>query len=316
MSFTADREIQRKAYLNGLFSRSPNQIAEEEALYIECKRIEQNERRFQRERDDLLRTLAGVESGLQSLAIRLDDPTLALPPPTASARRNKRADGTEPESPLANTSMNMIALPSPSYGAVNLPGGSSRHKSHSISNSGSATPALPPAISLTGLPNYASAAPETTFDPVNCLTQLVPSSSHPLLSAKSAHKSVHLRSSLIPTPKAAVLTKVTSVFSEMNLSHSKLVMPSTANIEKMEALMAATGGLVDMKRMVDKVEQEVRVLRSRLRGGSEAGETDMGGGMEGERGETQDREMSASTGTGLGDKRVSALSYYDTINTV
>lgn len=210
----------------------------------------------------------------------------------------------EIESPVASNSMNMIALPSPYSGSSNLPGGSGRHKSQSISSSGNATPAVPPSISLSGLANYSAAAPETTFDPVNCLTQVVPSSAHPQLSAiKAAHKAVHLRSSLIPVPKAAAQPRINAIISETGVHLSKLVVPTAANIERMEALQAAAGGLADMKRLVDKVEQEVKVLKARLRGGSEAGETDMGGAGDGERGQTMDREMSSSTG--LGDKRVS-----------
>jgi DNA methyltransferase 1-associated protein 1 len=59
-----------------LESRTPEQIAEEEALFIEVKRLEQNERRFRKDRDDLLRTLSGVESGLADLAV--DDEGLSL----------------------------------------------------------------------------------------------------------------------------------------------------------------------------------------------------------------------------------------------
>jgi DNA methyltransferase 1-associated protein 1 len=45
---------------------------EEEALYIELKRFEQNERRFKQDRDRLLRTLLGAECGLPDLPIDED----------------------------------------------------------------------------------------------------------------------------------------------------------------------------------------------------------------------------------------------------
>jgi len=64
-----ERELTRKKYIESLKSRTPQQIAEEESLYIELKRLEQNERRFAREREELLRMVAGVESGLASVAI-------------------------------------------------------------------------------------------------------------------------------------------------------------------------------------------------------------------------------------------------------
>jgi hypothetical protein len=57
----------RKKYVVSLENRTPEQIAEEEALYIEIKRLEQNERKFKKERDELLRTLAGIDSGLPDI---------------------------------------------------------------------------------------------------------------------------------------------------------------------------------------------------------------------------------------------------------
>lgn len=62
----------RKNYLLSLESRTPSQIAEEEALYIELKKHEQTERTFRRERDELLRTLLGIDSGLPDLPIEDD----------------------------------------------------------------------------------------------------------------------------------------------------------------------------------------------------------------------------------------------------
>lgn len=69
----AEREMTRKKYVASLESRTPEQISEEEALYIEIKRLEQNERRFKRERDELLRTLLGVESGLPEIINMVDE---------------------------------------------------------------------------------------------------------------------------------------------------------------------------------------------------------------------------------------------------
>jgi len=71
--FRAEREMTRKKYVASLESRTPEQIAEEEALYVEIKRLEQNERRFKRERDELLRTLLGVDSGLPEIVSMVDD---------------------------------------------------------------------------------------------------------------------------------------------------------------------------------------------------------------------------------------------------
>lgn len=54
----------RKKYILSLENRTPDQIAEEEALYVEVKRLEHTERKFKRDRENLLRILAGIDSGL------------------------------------------------------------------------------------------------------------------------------------------------------------------------------------------------------------------------------------------------------------
>ncbi|KAG9290752.1 hypothetical protein G9A89_011715 [Geosiphon pyriformis] len=51
------RELERKNNICYLFTRTPEQIKEEEALMQEYERIEQNERRFSKERENLLKML-------------------------------------------------------------------------------------------------------------------------------------------------------------------------------------------------------------------------------------------------------------------
>lgn len=63
----AAREIKRKQYASELFHLTTAEIAEEEALYIEIKRMEQNEMRYKADRDDLMRTVMGLDSGLIKL---------------------------------------------------------------------------------------------------------------------------------------------------------------------------------------------------------------------------------------------------------
>lgn len=100
INVSADREVMRKKYIMSLENRSQDQIAEEEALYVEVKRLEQNERRFKRDREALLRILAGIDSGLPD--IQEDDgvPLGITGDPTA-IRKNKKKGGqtTDLESP-------------------------------------------------------------------------------------------------------------------------------------------------------------------------------------------------------------------------
>ena len=71
-------------------------MAEEEALYIEIKRLEQNERKFKRDRENLLRTIAGIESGLPDIP---DDDGIQLGIITDGLKKKKKGGLLELESP-------------------------------------------------------------------------------------------------------------------------------------------------------------------------------------------------------------------------
>ncbi|EIM23861.1 hypothetical protein E3Q22_02750 [Wallemia mellicola] len=58
VNLLVEREMLRKQYLNSLLTRTPQQVEDEELLYIEAKRIEQNERKWRSERDELFRTVS------------------------------------------------------------------------------------------------------------------------------------------------------------------------------------------------------------------------------------------------------------------
>lgn len=66
-AFDKAREIKRKQYASDLFHLTPAEIAEEEALYVEITRMQQNERRFRADRDELMRSVMGLDSGLMEV---------------------------------------------------------------------------------------------------------------------------------------------------------------------------------------------------------------------------------------------------------
>lgn len=98
----------RKNYIASLQDRTPEEIAEEEALFIELKRLEQNERKFRKERDDLLRTLLGVDSGLPDIVVEEDGPS-AL----SIEGFKKKKKGTGLDINLPSTPSNIIQLGPP-----------------------------------------------------------------------------------------------------------------------------------------------------------------------------------------------------------
>jgi DNA methyltransferase 1-associated protein 1 len=67
------RETKRKQYASELFHLTAAEIAEEEALYVEIKRMEQNERRYRSDRDELMRAILGLDSGLVPIEHMMDE---------------------------------------------------------------------------------------------------------------------------------------------------------------------------------------------------------------------------------------------------
>lgn len=99
-------------------------------------------------------------------------------------------------------------------------------------------------------------------DALNCIirTDLPPTT--PV--TKAAHQPAYLRSFKLPVPKAAIAPKITQALAELGVSHSRLVMHTRDNIIQLESLLEATAALVETKRVVDKVEFDIRVLKARL----------------------------------------------------
>ena len=223
-SFDLHRELQRKTYLRGLQDRTPEQVAEEDALFLLCKKLEQTERRFARQRDMLLRHLAGIDSGLPNLPID-EEPFSALAQQQAAeaagrasviptARRNKRkSDVAELDSP-------------------------------------GATPTATKKINM---------AKQAIDDEKHCIirTDVNPANT------KSAHQAAYLRSQRIPVPKQANAAKVKEALGELKIKYDRLVMPTRDTIAQMESLLDAAGQLVEAKRALDRVDSEIRIMRQK-----------------------------------------------------
>jgi len=97
------------------------------------------------------------------------------------------------------------------------------------------------------------------------LPPVAPNTSH-LAAKHPLHVPVYLRSTKLPLPKPNAAIRITELLTELGVNTQKLVMPTRNNIEIFERLLVAAGGLVDMKRQVDRVEQEMRTLRAQREG--------------------------------------------------
>ncbi|CAE6531455.1 unnamed protein product [Rhizoctonia solani] len=232
-NFDKDRETTRKEYLKGLFNRTPAQIAEEEALYIEMKRLQQNEARFARDREEILRTLGGLDSGLANLNV---DPDYFVTGPgsitttvVAQEKKKKRRDTS-----VSASGMDVDAPGTPGNNSLALLGLGPGNKARKTD------------------------AKQVANDLLQCITRLDP----PTNPTKSGHVAAHARSSRIPTVR--VSSGIHAIIGELGLSHDRLVMPTRANIEKLEGLQQAAMGLVEVKRAHDRTKHELAVLKARL----------------------------------------------------
>ncbi len=97
---------------------------------------------------------------------------------------------------------------------------------------------------------------------------------------KAAHQPSFLRTYKLPVPKAAVVPKISQTLAEIGISYNRLVMPTEGNVARLNALVDATLPLVETKRVLDKVEYDIKVLKERLnmRNGAPADEDADGDG--------------------------------------
>ena len=70
----------------------------------------------------------------------------------------------------------------------------------------------------------------------------------------------------MPQPKPSAAIRITELLTELGISTHKLVMPTRDNFDVYEGVLLAAGALIDMKRQVDRVKQELRTLEAQ-RGG-------------------------------------------------
>jgi DNA methyltransferase 1-associated protein 1 len=134
---------------------------------------------------------------------------------------------------------------------------------------------------------------------------------------KTSHQPVSLRSFKLPTPKIAIAAKVTQLLSEQGINHTRLVMPTRENCAQLEVLIEAATALLETKKVVDRVEQDIRLLKARLlsKEGNVVGEdnamdVDQETSGEGEALEGRSQSVVSTRSGGRGRKGVSATIQY------
>ncbi|WFD41903.1 swr complex subunit [Malassezia psittaci] len=244
-AFDRNQEVERKRAVEKLFTRTPEQVAEEEALYVEARRLEQNEGKLSKEREDLLRLLGGWES-LPNCSSRTVAATgaglLWTPGSTEADFESKKRRKTESS---ANASSGKNDSKQALFDARQF---ITRFSTN------------PPSVLRTPYPNLIgtpSALPPTAS-----------SASHNAQNTKAesnAHHGAYLRSSRMLTFRPNQYPRAIQALAELKPPiGSRLVYPTSTNVEKWETLLGAVAGGLELKKQLDAVEAEYRVARERL----------------------------------------------------
>lgn len=237
MNFDKEREVMRKAMAERQFNKTAEQFKEEEMLLAELKRIVNNQERTFEERRDLFQRLSfppttgsvAPYTGSQGLA-HLRDLMLS-----SSDKNKKRKSIAVGQANGGNGAETAQATPtsanSTDRGAAG--GGGGHHKERESKESKR---------------RKLSKEEEAMYGV----------STHEKLTS-----GVKLRSGMAAgNVKGATAAKVANALAQMGIGN--LTMPTAKTVQKYEQLQSSVGGLLDIKKLVDKLEQEARVLKTQL----------------------------------------------------
>ena len=242
MNFDKEREVLRKAMAERQFNKTEEQFKEEEMLLAELKRIMANQERMFEEHRELFQRLnfppttgsIAPYTGSQGLTHLRD---LMLSSSDKNKKRKSIAIGqangggngaeTAQATPTSANSMDRGAAGGGGGGGPgnNKDRDSKEAKRRKLSNEEDA---------MYGV------------------------SSHEKLAS-----GVKLRSGMVSSNvKGATATKVANALAQMGIGN--LTMPTAKTVQKYEQLQSSIGVLLDTRKLVDKMEQEARVLKAQL----------------------------------------------------
>lgn len=115
------------------------------------------------------------------------------------------------------------------------------------------------------------------------------------------YPSVSVRSSRILPPKSSIALRVATSLTELGLSQ-RLIMPTKTNIDKFDALQTALGQMIELKKAVDRIEGEMRMMKKRKEGILGGGTADASQAGDAEGGET-DGQARTREGSQIADRQ-------------
>ncbi|KAG0310205.1 swr complex subunit [Dissophora globulifera] len=297
MAYDKNREVERKKNLEILNTRTPEQIEEEEALYLEARRIDQNERKITRERENLLRLLstrdmygiggpasAGLAgqvagSGGPGTGIIIPSNSITIPSSNpsntnaGSASNNNSSNG--PLSPPISKHGISGALAAASANAQNAPA-KKRKKAPKGSTQAeeavAATAASASASSSSASGAQTKGSSSSHRRPSNASSVTDGSSSNlpqgVQVKKEKLTPGAYLRSQKMTPIVSTKQQRVQATLTQLGLP-LKPAMPTATVMAKWDQLTNNVVTLLDLKKQVDKLEADLKVVK--MRRGSASG---------------------------------------------
>ncbi|KAK9447528.1 uncharacterized protein V1518DRAFT_407051 [Limtongia smithiae] len=277
MSFKKDKEIARKEYLERLLSRTPSEIAEEEKLILEYRRLQDASKKLVEDRQNLLRLLESPQTSSTFAPFQSSQGLSQLAANILAAEKSRRrknvaempATGIQQQAAKALGHSQTTAAQASAQVQAGFANAAYTKQQHgtapsSLSASSGSKQQSAPVSKVELAQNIAQKKVAKRVPPGK-------ESSYGISFHEKLTQGVYLRSTRTTSLKPTVQAKVASVLAELDIS-SKLAMPTAKVCDKFELLQQSINVLLETKRQADKLEAEVRVLQQKPDGDNAADE--------------------------------------------
>ncbi|KAI9253863.1 hypothetical protein BDA99DRAFT_165657 [Phascolomyces articulosus] len=247
-AFDKDKEVERKEALTTLFNRTKEQIEQEQALFVEARRIELNEPRLAREREALLNALQ-LEQAQQA------PPTPLTPTGGSSSNNAAGANGNATNTVAASGSGGPGTLATP--GGIGIAGGTpstvglDNKKKKRMEETGTG----PSSSSGSSSANKKNRRISNASSGI--LEDVVPERKEKMV------QGVYVRSQKLPVvTKQALQQKLLKAMGELDIP-IRPMMPTNQVVQKYDILHHSLLHMLELKKNVDKMEAEHRTKNQR-----------------------------------------------------
>ncbi|KAA1111069.1 swr complex subunit [Puccinia graminis f. sp. tritici] len=274
--FDKQREVERKKHVKSLLNRTPAQLQQEEFIYIETRRLEQNLLKRIRNRDEVMKIIGGFQHHI--LNEMKFWPIVEPSPTTLQLSRLAISNSINNNLNSANNPSGFTHPPESTSRSAHL----NQLDKRNARREDTTMDDLPINASSGGLvgdnqemngerPKGIDPQEQIEHDTKHCIYRLDSNSlTGSTTGSGGHHRTVCLRSARIPLPKtAAAQTRISTVWSELNIPNllsylpKPLIMPTRKNVESYERLIQATNQLIDLKRLIDRVDNDLKVHRKK-----------------------------------------------------